>query len=152
MSRASLSLAALSCAALLLMRPSAAAQGPHAATVKPFNGSSLAGWHPQGAAQWRAANGEIVGVATGAPGSLVLDKSYQDVILKFAFQCNNCDAGVVLRNAPSTSTPGTTSAIYAGISGPDALTLYRIAMDSEGKELERTQLFKWTARQNPPGM
>jgi hypothetical protein len=152
MSRASLSLTALSCAALLAMRPSAAAQGPHADTAKPFNGSSLAGWHPQGAAQWRVANGEIVGTSTGAPGSLVLDKSYQDLVLKFAFQCANCEAGVVLRGAPSTAKPDTTSAIYAGISGPDALTLYRITLDPQGKELDRTQLFKWTARQNPPGM
>src|SRR5712664_1415533 len=76
MSRASLSLAVLSCAALLVMRPSAAAQGRHADTAKPFNGSSLAGWHPQGAAQWRAASGEIVGTSTGTPGWLVLDKSY----------------------------------------------------------------------------
>ena len=152
MSRASLSLAAMSCGALLLMRPSAAAQGPHADTAKLFNGSSLAGWHPQGAAQWRVANGEIVGTSTGSPGWLVLDKSYQDIILKFAFQCGGCDAGVVLRNAPSPSTPNTTSAVYAGVSGPDALTLYRVSLDPQGKELDRTQLFKWTARQNPPGM
>ncbi|PYR61827.1 MAG: hypothetical protein DMF91_08680 [Acidobacteria bacterium] len=152
MSRATLSLAALSCAALLLMRPSAAAQGPHADTAKPFNGSSLAGWHPQGAAQWRVANGEIVGTSTAGPGWLVLDKGYQDIILTFAFHCSTCDAGVVLRNAPSPSTPNATSAVYAGISGPDALTLYRITMDPQGKELDRTQLFKWTARQNPPGM
>ena len=105
MSRATLSLAALSCAALLLMRPSAAAQGPHADTAKPFNGSSLAGWHPQGAAQWRVANGEIVGTSTAGPGWLVLDKGYQDIILTFAFQCSTCDAGVVLRNAPSPSIP-----------------------------------------------
>ncbi len=128
------------------------AQGPHSDTAKPFNGTSLAGWQPQGAAQWRAASGEIIGSAASGPGSLVLDKSYQDIILKFAFQCGTCDAGVVLRNVSSPAKPGTTSALYAGISGPDTLTLYRITMDTEGKELDRTQLYKWTARQNPPGM
>ena len=117
-----------------------------------FNGTSLAGWQPQGAAQWRAARGEIVGSAASGPGSLVLDKSYQDMILKFAFQCGTCDAGVVLRTLSSPAKPGTTSALYAGISGPDTLTLYRITMDTQGKELDRTQLYKWTARQNPPGM
>jgi hypothetical protein len=134
------------------MAASVMAQGPHSDTAKLFNGTSLAGWHPQGAAQWRAAGGEIVGAATSGPGWLVLDKSYQDIILKFAFQCDNCDAGVVLRNVALPSKPGTTSALYAGISGPDARTLYRVTMDPQGKELERTQLYKWTARQNPPGM
>ena len=142
---------AVACTAVV-MAASVMAQGPHSDTAKLFNGTSLAGWHPQGAAQWRAANGEIVGAATSGPGWLVLDKSYQDIILKFAFQCDNCDAGVVLRNVALPSKPGTTSALYAGISGPDARTLYRVTMDPQGKELERTQLYKWTARQNPPGM
>lgn len=142
---------AVACTAVV-MAASVMAQGPHSDTAKLFNGTSLAGWHPQGAAQWRAAGGEIVGAATSGPGWLVLDKSYQDIILKFAFQCDNCDAGVVLRNVALPSKPGTTSALYAGISGPDARTLYRVTMDPQGKELERTQLYKWTARQNPPGM
>jgi hypothetical protein len=135
-----------------MMAAGVMAQGPHSDTTKSFNGTSLAGWHPQGAAQWRVASGEIVGSASSGPGWLVLDKSYQDIIVKFAFQCGTCDAGVVLRNAASPAKPGTTTALYAGISGPDTLTLYRIAMDPQGKELDRTQLYKWTARQNPPGM
>jgi len=142
---------AVACTAAV-MAASVMAQGPHSDTSKVFNGTSLAGWQPQGAAQWRAASGEIVGSAAAGPGSLVLDKSYQDMILKFTFQCGTCDAGVVLRNVPSPAKSGTTSALYAGISGPDALTLYRITMDTQGKELDRTQLYKWTARQNPPGM
>jgi Domain of Unknown Function (DUF1080)/FG-GAP-like repeat len=144
-------LAVAACATALGMSASALAQGPHAETAKPFNGTSLAGWHPQGSAQWRVAGGEIIGTSKGAPGALVLDKSYQDFILKFAFQCSDCDAGVVLRSAAS-SQPGTATALYAGVSGPDARTLYRISMDAQGKELDRTQLYKWTARQNPPGM
>jgi hypothetical protein len=98
------------------------------------------------------AGGEIVGSAAGTPGTLVLDKSYQDVILRFAFQCSSCDAGVVLRDAALPSKPGTTTALYAALSGPDAKTLYRVSVDAQGKEIERTQLYKWTARQNPPGM
>jgi Domain of Unknown Function (DUF1080)/FG-GAP-like repeat len=150
MSRASLAVAACSCA--VVMSASAIAQGPHSDTAKAFNGTNLAGWHPAGAADWRAASGEIVGIAAKGPGSLIHDKSYQDMILKFAFLCDNCDAGVVLRNVASPAKPGMTTALYAGISGPDARTLYRLTLDSQGKELDRTQLYKWTARQNPPGM
>ena len=142
---------AVACTAVV-MAAAVMAQGPHSDTAKPFNGTSLAGWHPQGAAQWRAASGEIVGSAASGPGSLVLDKSYQDMILKFAFQCGTCEAGVVLRHVSLPAKPGTTTALYAGISGPDTLTLYRITMDAQGKEIDRTQLYKWTARQNPPGM
>jgi Domain of Unknown Function (DUF1080)/FG-GAP-like repeat len=135
--------------ALFLFAP-VVAQGPHSDTTQAFNGTTLAGWQPKGAAQWRVTSGEIVGTATSGTGWLVLDKSYQDLILKFAFQCSNCDAGVVLRNA--SSKPGTMSAIYVGISGQDASSLHRLTMDAEGKEVGRTQLYKWTGRQNPPGL
>ena len=47
--------------ALLAAGVCALAQGPHSDTSRPFNGTSLTGWHPQGGAQWRAAGGQIVG-------------------------------------------------------------------------------------------
>ena len=144
--------AVATCATALVLSATARAQGPSADTLKAFNGSSLSGWQPQGAAQWKVAGGEIVGSASSGAGTLVLDKQYQDLILKFAFQCDNCDAGVVIRNVALSSKPGTTTALYLGISGPDARTLHRVTLDSQGKEVERTNLYKWTARQNPPGM
>lgn len=140
------------CSLALAIAAPLSAQGPHADTVKPFNGSSLAGWRPQGAASWKAAGGEMVGTATAAPGWIALEKSYQDFILRFDFQCTSCDAGLILRNAAVESKPGTTTAIYAGISGPDTLTAFRVSLDGQGKELDRAQLFKWTARQNLPYM
>ncbi len=131
---------------------SGSAQGPSSDTLKPFNGTSLSGWRTQGPATWRAAGGEIVGSAAAGPGSLVLEKSYQDLILRFAYRCEGCDAGVVLRSAAQPSKPGTATALYVGLSGPDARTLHRLTLDANGKETERTNLYKWTARQNPPGM
>lgn len=140
------------CTTALALSASVLAQGPHWETAKAFNGTSLTGWQPRGAAQWRATNGEIVGTATSGPGWLVFDKSYQDFVLRFSFQCEGCDAGVVLRPGPVASKPGATTALYAGLSGPDALTLFRIAADGDAKELERTALFKWTSRRHAPGM
>ncbi len=114
---------ALTCAAAVSIGTLMSAQGPHSDTSTLFNGTSLTGWKPVGAAQWRAANGQIVGTATGTPGLLALEKSYQDVILRFSYQCTGCDAGVLLRNAASSaSAPGTTSALYVALSGPDAMT------------------------------
>ena len=82
----------------------------------------------------------------------MLDKSHQDIILRFAFRCESCDAGVLLRKAAQPSKPGTTTALYVALSGADARTLHRVTLDAQGKEVERTNLYKWTARQNPPGM
>ena len=131
---------------------SGSAQGPSSDTIKAFNGTSLSGWRTEGSAQWRVAGGELVGSAASGPGSLVLDKSHQDVILRFAFRCDGCDAGVMLRNAAQPSKPGTSTALYVGLSGADARTLHRVTLDAQNKEVERTNLYKWTARQNPPGM
>jgi hypothetical protein len=139
-------------AAIVGLGLSTSAQGPSTATVNAFNGTSLAGWHAHGAAQWRAAGGELVASAAAGPGVLMFDKSYQDLILNFSFQCSNCDAGLIVRHAAAQDTPGTMTELYAGLSGADALTLYRVSLDAQGKELGRTQLYKWTARQNPPGM
>jgi hypothetical protein len=131
---------------------SGSAQGPSSDTLKPFNGTSLSGWRTEGPATWRAAGGEIVGAAASGPGSLVLEKSYQDAIVRFAYRCDQCDAGVVLRRGAQPSKPGTSTALYVGLSGADARTLHRVTLDASGKETERTNLYKWTARQNPPGL
>src|SRR5215813_3016900 len=65
-----------------------------------FKGSSLAAWHTLGEAEWRAQNGEVVGIARvgGKGGWLVLDKSYQDVAFFALYRCSaGCKTGVLLR-------------------------------------------------------
>jgi Domain of Unknown Function (DUF1080)/FG-GAP-like repeat len=64
-----------------------------------FTGSSLAGWHSIGHAEWHAENGEIVGKPTSASGGwLVLDKSYQDVGVYLEYRCTGgCQTGVLFR-------------------------------------------------------
>src|SRR5690349_6573784 len=86
------------------------------ATLHPFNGTSLAGWHTLGSAAWRPENGAIAASANGGSGWLVLDKSYEDLILGFAFQCASCNGGVLLRNAPLDN--GRTSGLYVPLAGP----------------------------------
>ena len=59
----------------------------------------------------------------------------------------------MLRNvAAAVEARAPPRALYVGLSGPDARTLHRVTLDAQGKEVERTNLYKWTARQNPPGM
>jgi hypothetical protein len=135
-----------------MLGSSPGAQGPSTYTVKVFNGTSLTGWQTQGAGQWRVAGGEIVGSASGTPGWLVFDTPYQDIILNFDFKCSGCDAGVVLRRVALASQPGTTTQVYAGMSGSDTRKLYRVLLDGQNKEVNRTQLFEWTNRRHPPGM
>ena len=65
------------------------ASGPtHFRPEPAFNGTTLAGWHPVGQADWRVEKGEIVGTPK-APGGgwLVLDKSYQDTGFFASFRC-----------------------------------------------------------------
>ena len=50
---------------------------------------------------------------------------------------------------PSRPSRGPRPRCYVGLSGPDARTLHRVTLDANGKETERTNLYKWTARQNP---
>ena len=45
-----------------------------------FTGSSLSGWHSVGQANWKAQDGEIVGMPKSVDGGwLVLDKSFEDI-------------------------------------------------------------------------
>ena len=77
------------------------AAGP--ANFKPdgmVTGSTLAGWHVLGDADWKNQNGELVGTskAGGNGGWLVMDKSFQDVQLYASYRCTGaCTSGVILR-------------------------------------------------------
>ncbi len=53
-----------------------------------FRGSTLAGWHALGQANWRAENGEITATPQSPDGGwLVLDKGYQDLDFYTEFRC-----------------------------------------------------------------
>ena len=71
-----------------------------------FNGSSLAGWHVLGNADWKAQNGGIVGTPKDAgSGWLVLDKSFQDVGFYASVHCTSgCKTGLLMR-AEATLSP-----------------------------------------------
>jgi hypothetical protein len=104
-----------------------------------FTGSSLSEWHPSGQSQWRAVNGEIIGVAAaGANGGwLQFDKSFQDVAFYAAFKCaGSCQAGVLLR-AEKTADGGTRG-IYVPLT-PD-LAGYRVTFDAQAHETGRQKL------------
>ena len=91
------------------------AVGPSFVPDVTFTGSSLAGWHTVGNAEWRAEDGEIVGKPTAASGGwLVLDKSYQDVGVYVEYRCTDgCQTGVLFRGdlPPEISTSGSWSSL-----------------------------------------
>jgi hypothetical protein len=64
-----------------------------------FKGNALTGWHVIGQADWKAANGELVGLPKSAEGGwLLLDKSLQDVEVGFDFKVSpGSKTGVLLR-------------------------------------------------------
>jgi hypothetical protein len=109
-----------------------------------FQGSSLAGWHTMGHANWGAENGVLTAKPETADGGwLVLDKSYQDLEFYTEFRCaEKCDAGVLLR---TEKTPeGGWKGVYIPVSGEGGS--YDLTLDAEGKELKRTPLLRATAQ------
>ena len=103
-----------------------------------FKGSTLAGWHVLGAADWKAIDGELVGTPKSADGGwLVLDKSFQDVEFGADFKCvGACRTGVLLRAEKTpTGMKGVFLSLDAGEVGGYAVTL-----DANGKILTKERL------------
>ncbi|MPZ20377.1 MAG: DUF1080 domain-containing protein [Luteitalea sp.] len=114
------------------------ASGPSFRPDTRFEGSTLAGWHVVGAAEWRAQQGEIIGTPKEPGGGwLVLDRSYQDVALYATFRCSaGCRAGVLLR-AEKTATG--MKGIYVSLTDEDEAP-YAVTLDTDGREVQREPL------------
>ena len=102
-----------------------------------FKGSTLAGWHTLGKAQWRAENGELIANPAQGGGWLILDKSYQDVGVFASFRCaSGSKAGILLR---AEKTPQGMKGIYMSLTEGD-VAAYRVTLDAQGQELSRMKL------------
>ena len=102
-----------------------------------FKGSSLTGWRLFGQAEWRATNGEIVGLPKSG-GWLVLEKSFQDVAVFSSFRCAaGCKTGLLLR--AQTTADGGMKGIFVSLSEGD-LASYRLTIDANGTETSREAL------------
>ena len=113
------------------------ATGPSFHPDVTLTGSSLAGWHTFGQAEWRAENGEVVATPKGGGGWLVLDHPYQDIGVFTQFRCAAaCETGVLLR-AEKTATG--MKGIYVALSDPD-LPTYSVTIDAQGQIVERNKL------------
>ena len=106
-----------------------------------FTGSTLAGWHSLGDADWRADKGEIVAKPKSERGGwLVLDRKYQDIQLVADFRCEGaCKAGVLLR---VEKTADGMKGVYVSLSAGD-IAAYSVTLDGQGKEISRSAM--------PPG-
>ena len=103
-----------------------------------FKGSTLAGWHVLGAADWKAIDGELVGTPKSADGGwLVLDKSFQDVEFGADFKCvGACRTGVLLR---AEKTPTGMKGVFLSLDAGE-IGGYAVTLDANGKELTRQRL------------
>ena len=117
------------------------AAGP--ANFKPdgmVTGSTLAGWHVLGDAEWKNQNGELVGTAKagGNGGWLVMDKSFQDVQLYASYRCTGaCTSGVLIRGQKTAD--GGMSGVFVSLTEGDTAS-YAVTLDANGKELTRERL------------
>src|SRR5262245_50756664 len=93
-----------------------------------FKGSTLAGWHVVGDANWKAQNGELIG--TAKPGTnggwLVMNQSFQDMQLYMNYKCvGDCKSGVLLR---ARKTPdGGMAGVYVSLTQGDTAP-YSVAL------------------------
>jgi Domain of Unknown Function (DUF1080)/FG-GAP-like repeat len=111
--------------------------GPSFVPDAKFAGSTLAGWHTLGQADWRVENGELIGKATGNGSWLVLDRSYQDTGFYAAFRCTGvCDTGVLLR---MTKTAAGINGTYLSIQGND-VSGENLTLDAQGNIVDREKL------------
>jgi hypothetical protein len=103
-----------------------------------FTGSTLAGWHVLGAAEWKAIDGELVGTPSAPDGGwLILDKSFQDVEFGADFKCvGACRTGVLLR---AEKTPTGMKGVYLSLNDGEAGG-YAVTLDANGKILTRERL------------
>jgi Domain of Unknown Function (DUF1080)/FG-GAP-like repeat len=103
-----------------------------------FSGATLAGWHPAGSSKWTIDSGSIVGSSQEKDGGwLFLDAGYQDFVLDLSFQCDTCNAGVLLR---ATKTAEGMSGIYIPIGGSKMGAMYRVKLDKENVIVSSTQM------------
>jgi hypothetical protein len=114
-----------------------ALNGPSFIPDAKFKGSTLAGWHTVGQANWSAQNGELIGKSTGAPGWLMLDHIYQDVGFYTTFRCTGaCDAGILLR---AQKTAEGTKGVFISIKDGET-DAYTVTLDASGNEVHRDPL------------
>ena len=127
-------------AAATLAAASISAQGP-ANDFRPdstFSGSTLSGWHTLGSSQWKAQNGELIGMSSGAGGGwLVLDASYQDLNFFTQFRCaGECRTGVLFR---VEKIPEGMTGVYVALNTGE-LAPFRVTLDAAGREIARDPL------------
>jgi hypothetical protein len=121
----------------LLLLP-AFSVGPTFIPDTTFKGSTLAAWHPQGDADWRAENGEIIGNPKSASGGwLLMDKELQDSGFYASFKCTGgCQTGILLRAEKiADGMKGLLVSLAEGQQG-----LFRITLDATGKVTHRDKL------------
>ena len=104
-----------------------------------FSGSSLAGWRTVGQAEWKAANGQIVGRPTAeAGGWLLMNTPLQDLQFYARVRCEaKCKPGVLLR-AEATDDGGL-KGIYASFTDGDFVS-YRVSVNAQGQETARERI------------
>jgi len=103
-----------------------------------FEGSSLSGWKPVGAADWRAEKGELIGKSSDTTASLLLlDHSFQDVTFNTLVKMEgDGEAGVLLR---LEKTSGGWKGVLVSLKN-DESAAYGLVLDGKGGEVGRTLL------------
>lgn len=105
-----------------------------------FKGSSFGSARMLGNAEWKAENGEVIGVPkTPEGGWLIFDRPLQDVQFASTYRCTGgCRAGVMLR---AETTPEGIQGIFVALpDGENPGASFAVKLDAQGREISREQL------------
>ncbi len=112
-------------------------------------GSDLKGWRTVGPIDWRSEGSQFVGSARQAKsgnGWLIQDQRHEDVRLSLSFECNDSDAGVLLRG---TEIEHRLQGIYVPICGAGVGTVLRLGINPDGTKVEPSTIATFR-NQDPP--
>jgi hypothetical protein len=111
--------------------------------------ADLAGWRKIGPDGWRVVAGDLDGrTRRGGESVVMADRGYQDFMIRAAFRCADCTAGILVR---ATSASAGLSAIYIPLSGPDLGKLYRVSIDQRTGALSGATAMPAPPPASPPG-
>jgi len=111
--------------------------------------SGLNGWRSIGPIDWRNEGSHLVGRSQpgkSGNGWLIQDQRHEDVRLSLSFECNDSEAGVLLRGAEIDHH---IEGAYVPICGAGVGTLVRLGINPDGAEVGRSTIATFR-NQDPP--
>lgn len=113
------------------------------------NGAIPPGWQSRGSGTWTVDHGEIIGSTTSSEsgGWLLLDHHYEDLMVRFSFQCHHCETGLIFRSSNAGSEIRGT---YISLAGDNPGEISQVTVDAQGHAVEHNSIGIPNGQDNQP--